>query len=325
MHGAFIFLIFLLVFVFIFALGIFLDYGETTNVNLEDSTKFFQTNQRRSDIIVSFTTMPQRLQSKSFMATVCSLLNQDTRPKEIRINIPYTSKRTGETYEIPKWLEAAPVTIHRCEDQGPATKYISTLRDYANTEQKILVCDDDSPMARTTITQYDILCVQYPNHVLTAFGNQFDRIHDKNGKLTAITTNPDVEGTLYTGKIHWIIPFFTKIKTVSTIQPVDLIYGLCGYVLQANMVDVDELTDYDSMPKEAFFVDDVVISGHLASRNVPRIVAHGLNFTRMTHENALHSLWGLMNSAGNKEALSLTVNRSNHNNESMINYFFNKW
>jgi hypothetical protein len=62
------------------------------------------------------------------------------KPDEVALNIPFTFKRTGEEYN----LEDAPtgVKIYRCDDFGPATKFIPTsFREDGNTI--IIYIDDD--------------------------------------------------------------------------------------------------------------------------------------------------------------------------------------
>lgn len=256
------------------------------------------------------------------------MLKQSIRAQEIRINIPYVLKKTGEEYVIPEWLSKTPVTIVRCEDQGPATKYLPTLKYFEGTSQKVLVYDDDSIMPQNMVERYVTLTNKYPDKVLGSFGNRFDRVLDSQGRLVETSTNPDTQGHTFCGGRHFVLSLFNNAKLLTgdkVIEPVDMLYGLSGYCLRANMVDVSILGDYSLLPKEAFFVDDVVINGHLASRGVPRAVAQGLDFTRMTYESTLQYLKGHMFAGSNKEALSTSVNKTNHNNEVTIRHFLSHW
>ena len=54
-------------------------------------------------IIVSITTSPRRI--KLMKNTLDSILNQTHPPDLIRINIPKQFKRTGQYYDIPKFIK----------------------------------------------------------------------------------------------------------------------------------------------------------------------------------------------------------------------------
>ena len=88
----------------------------------------------------SLTTTPSRF--NNIQPTLDSLIKQN--PKNIYLNIPYVFKKTGEEYIIPKWLELyKKVTIIRCEDQGPSTKFMGLFNHKINPEEYICVVDDD--------------------------------------------------------------------------------------------------------------------------------------------------------------------------------------
>jgi hypothetical protein len=303
------------------------DFAESCSCDINESSRKYLNNKNISDIVVTFTTMPQRLKSATFKKCVSSILTQSLRAQEIRINIPYILKKTGENYIIPEWLSKTPVIIVRPEDEGPATKYLETLRHYKDTKQKILVYDDDSILPPNTILKYDKFMKEYPNTVIATFGTLLNRKKNKNGETVAVTDSED-KAIQFAGKYHMCTHFcykhLQKVMKSDKIQKVDFIYGVNGYCLVADMVDVNVLSDFKSMPKSAFFVDDIVMSGHLASRNIPRVVGYDLECTRMTYENIFGVLKHYFDGS-NKETLSLTANSSNKNNATMIEYFSPHW
>lgn len=99
-------------------------------------------NQDHSNIVVSLTTIPIRIEH--IEQTIKSLLYQDRLPKKIYLNIPHKSFRDGSEYTIPKWLENlnALEIVRPDLDYGPSTKFIPTLERH-DVNQLILVVDDD--------------------------------------------------------------------------------------------------------------------------------------------------------------------------------------
>ena len=221
------------------------DIDYPNNYDHINASKFYNSNLNISDIVVSFTTMPKRLKQETLKCTINSFLNQTVRAQEIRINIPSILKKSGETYEIPQWLTETPITIVRCDDEGPATKYLPTIRHFQNSQQKIFICDDDQIYTKHTIETYQKLTKQYPNFAIGAEG----------AKLKNHTFD---ERTMIS---NGTIRIFPRLKDSSF---VNVLYGSGGYCIKANMVDISFLENFQQLPKEAFFVDDIVMSGGMS-------------------------------------------------------------
>jgi len=93
-------------------------------------------------IYISLTTIPPRI--KNLNKSVDSLLNQTQKPDKIFINIPYKYKRFDETIrddQIPKFNNKI-VEIVRCEDRGPGTKLMGSLKKFEK-DSLIVLADDD--------------------------------------------------------------------------------------------------------------------------------------------------------------------------------------
>ncbi len=93
----------------------------------------------RKRVVVSLSTIPSRVDK--IQSTIDSIWNQSYKPTEIALNIPWKFKRKNEEYDESKFPKN--VTIYRCEDLGPATKFVPTaLRE--DSETIIIYIDDDA-------------------------------------------------------------------------------------------------------------------------------------------------------------------------------------
>ena len=93
-------------------------------------------------IYVSLSTIPQRI--KNINHSVDSLLKQSKKPDKIFINVPYKYNRFDEIVnesQIPKFFNDK-VEITRCEDCGPGTKLLGSLKKLKKDSLLILVDDD---------------------------------------------------------------------------------------------------------------------------------------------------------------------------------------
>jgi len=94
-------------------------------------------------IYISLTTIPERF--KNLSKTISSLLLQKKRPDKIFINIPKKYSRFKEIIpneEIPKFNTDI-VEVIRCEDFGPGTKILGSLKKLKKDSMVILVDDDN--------------------------------------------------------------------------------------------------------------------------------------------------------------------------------------
>ncbi len=94
-------------------------------------------------IYISLTTIPERF--KNLNKTISSLLSQKKRADKIFINIPKEYTRFKEIIaneQIPKFNSDI-VEIIRCEDYGPGTKILGSLKKLKKDSLVILVDDDN--------------------------------------------------------------------------------------------------------------------------------------------------------------------------------------
>ena len=92
-------------------------------------------------IYISISTIPSRI--KSIDKTINSLLNQTLKPDKIFVNIPSKYKRfknNVEEKDIPNFSNEVEIT--RCEDFGPGTKLLGSLKKIDKNSLLILADDD---------------------------------------------------------------------------------------------------------------------------------------------------------------------------------------
>ena len=73
------------------------------NSSLKSLDEKWAKAEKKADVIVSFTTIPERVDKID--GTIKSLLIQKELPKRINIYLPYKSFRNGKEYVIPEWLK----------------------------------------------------------------------------------------------------------------------------------------------------------------------------------------------------------------------------
>lgn len=312
--------------------ALLLSSGTTCAFNLDQSSKFYLSNTNISNIIITFTTMPDRMHSSTFKRMVSSTLDQSMRAQEIRANIPYELKKKGTKYIIPEWLLKLPITIVRVDDLGPATKFLSALKDYAGTKQRLLVCDDDQILHVDSVKEYHIASSKYPNAAITGHGavfpREFNPITHELSKIEFEESNGQSKS--FVGQFNPVVKLFlpNNPKQVSNnkFEPVDLLYGCFSYSITCDMINYEEFTDWNNMPKEAFFVDDIVLSAHLAKNKVVKIVAPNIHVTQLTYDSILKAvLFYVFRITNDSEALSETTNTTNRNNNIVIKHFMKEF
>jgi hypothetical protein len=129
-------------------------------------------------IVVSFTTSPTRINKCGPM--INSILDQSRRPDLFILNIPEEFARTGETYNVPKYIRKS-LTVNRIAvDYGPATKIIPAvlyLREHADVydpeNTRIIYLDDDIAYPKKMVETYEKMIDPNDNNVWTSTGFDF--------------------------------------------------------------------------------------------------------------------------------------------------------
>lgn len=230
------------------------DEWRLARVPIETLAASWAANRRDSGLVVTLTTIPSRIDALG--PTLKSLLRQTARPSEIRLCVPQWSQREQCAYELPAWLRALPgVTIVPCADEGPATKFLPTLRAVA-PDQAVLVVDDDRIYHPRLLEKLAAAAVAHPDEVVSAAG--WDAPADRIDRPTTLWAR-------FTAAAY--VP--VRANQVRRARGVDIVQGLHGYVVRPRFFELAELGDFSKAPAALRFVDDVWIS---AQCRVPRVV-----------------------------------------------------
>jgi hypothetical protein len=237
-------------------------------------------------LVVSLTTIPSRL--SNICPCLNAILQQSCPPDLIRIHIPDFSTREKKPYCIPEYLIRHPaIRINRWPmDEGPILKLTGALKTESDPKTLIVTVDDD------TI---------YPKNFLKTL-------------LLGHSLYPDAA----IGFRGWLLPrsgmFLDRhVLYANTIGPatrVDVLSGVNG-VLYPRHVFGSDFYDRTKLPPQAFFVDDICISGYLHTYRTPRILLPFpmrepfASFLRTSRSNPL---W--------------KINRDGINDQTLLNWYF---
>ncbi len=194
--------------------------------------------------IVSLTTVPKRI--PYLKPTLVSLLKQTVPPKEIHINLGEDFFKGFEIPEFFKDLDLVKIQWVK-KDMGPATKYIPTLERYKNTNQLIVIVDDDMYYSEKLIE--DLITAE----------------KKADGKKVFCINGFKVPENFQSASR----PSDKAIKSGS--QKVAVIEGCGGYTMRPHFVSVEQLIDLTNAPQRAHYDDDIWLSGHLSRMKVEKI------------------------------------------------------
>ncbi|WP_421763412.1 hypothetical protein [Ekhidna sp.] len=225
-----------------------LDHQRLKRLSLKELDTKWEQAKEKSDIIVSLTTIPERIDFLEL--TLKSLLYQKRLPKKIILNIPHQSFRTKKEYSQPNWLiDLKGVEVNRVEiDYGPATKFIPTL-EACSDNQLILVVDDDHIYPANYIEEFEQASEKYPDYILAGSG----------WRVPADLVDRD---TTLKMNLFNIPPSPEKGTRLKKIKKTDIIQGYGGYLIKPAFFDLESLKNFPETPSQLRFVDDVWISAH---------------------------------------------------------------
>lgn len=214
---------------------------------LEDFDAQWSAAPRRSEVIVSLTTIPSRLPHLEW--TLKSLMRQTVAPARIVLNLPRFSRREGCAYEVPERLRTlAAVEIREVEDLGPATKLVPTLLAEP-ADRMIVTLDDDRIYPAKLIETLERAARADPDGAF-AFGGWIVPA-DYVDRPTTVASN-----------FFMRPPAPVRATRLGAPKAVDVPLGFCGYLVRPRFFDLAALTDWSAAPDCAFFVDDVWIGAH---------------------------------------------------------------
>ena len=119
-------------------------------------------------IYVSVSTIPPRI--RNIKKSIDSLQNQTQKPDKIFLNIPYKYRRFENVVsdkDIPTF-ESKNVEITRCDDCGPGTKLLGSLKKLKKNSTLILA-DDDQVYEDYMIEKLYYFSSLYPNNAYSFY------------------------------------------------------------------------------------------------------------------------------------------------------------
>lgn len=254
----------------------------------------------RSNAVISLSVLPSRF--KGILPTLNSLTDQTILPEKIIINLPRFFKRDKTDYVIPKFVSSHPlVEINWIEeDMGPATKLLPTITYFEEEPDRlIIVVDDDQIYPKDLVANYIQNEKQLPNAAMTLSGWTVPDTFDHGDKRQ-----------LYSG----IVRFYRPDNSVNKASQVDCLQGAASFAVKPRFF-TKNVYDFQNAPREAFFVDDIWLSGNLALTKTPvYVIPAPFRFGRFVSLRQ-SSKFGLSNS----------VNSDNTNNNSLYRYFKDHW
>jgi hypothetical protein len=214
--------------------------------------------------VISLSTIPPRMHK--IESTLESLLNQSAEIDEIRVNIPKRYRRfefaPSDIPTLPKGVRAALVE----EDYGPATKVLPTVSELADTQVKILFCDDDHIYPRDWAATLIQASHEKPGCCIALRGHDLDNQTDWTGTLKRDLLprggqrRKDLKYRLQRSLslgLHKPSFYFSGY--------VDMLIGHWGALITPEMIPEEAF----GIPEHLWIVDDPWLSGHLTRNGVP--------------------------------------------------------
>ncbi|MBV6645851.1 MAG: hypothetical protein KI790_10400 [Cyclobacteriaceae bacterium] len=246
------------------------------------------------------TTLPSRI--ANIGPTVASLTHQSILPGRILINIPKESSREKRGYNIPTFLKRLPLVEINVIDKdfGPATKWLPALEKYAKKpETQIIVVDDDEI---------------YPHHLVS---NYLRFANDHNAVLTLVGWRVPADLNHANRFIQYGAIGDKPKQSLEVDKPTrtDCVQGASTFMIRPTQFNQDVFA-YDRLPQEAFFVDDIYVSGYLAKAKIPvKVIPASFRFARM--KVLKHLVFS--------ETLHRKENKTHHNNNKMYQFYKKYW
>ncbi len=271
----------------------FIEFFRYVALHLLPGSSFDSNNtDTRKDVYLSLTTIPSRI--GTLKATINSLLDQSTKPKKIIINLAGFEKDQIPVFLLRKEIELNLVT----RDLGPATKFLPTLK-LVPKDALVIIVDDDQVYPKTLVQNYVEASMKFPDCALCMVGWETPQSLQHEDRVIQFGAKFRLN--------H-------KEKPVKDVVPVDIMQGASSYAIKPSFFD-ESLFQYKEAPSEAYYVDDIWISGHLAKRKVSKLIfPASFKYCRLSNLKV-----------GAKTGLIKTANKNHQNNNVLYQYFKDYW
>ena len=211
-----------------------------------------------SKVIVSLTTIPSRV---AFLEKFLEGINAQTlQPDQIELNLPvaYTRRKLGVIARnlIPKEFK-----VFDCEDLGPATKILPTIRRYKGTDTQIVYCDDDRLYDPNWLERLVGMNLRYPDACIA------ERTLPVRSRIAA--RDHKKKNLVYRLRRAASFGLWRPLSTTSRVQA-KIIEGFAGVLVRPEFFD----ETVQNVPEDVVLVDDVWLSANLVLNNVPILNSH---------------------------------------------------
>jgi len=219
----FFLVIFLILFLYINFSNSFLPHKHRMQ-NRTNNSRYVENYENNKKIIVTMTTIPERIEKKTIKKTLDSLVNQTKKPDIIYINVPKKSKKNID-YPIDKLNEITSnydnVKVNLIEDDlGPITKIIPTL-EFINSDDSVILVDDDvqyKPVMIEQLINANKDAVGYAGRI----NQEFKLSNNYSGPVDFLET---YAGVMYKGHVlSGLNTFYKEVKEVCEKQD-DIVIG----------------------------------------------------------------------------------------------------
>ena len=207
-------------------------------------------------MIVSLTTVPERIQH--IKLCIESIKLQTKPATKILLWIPYTYKGNQE-YNIPQFLyEEDLVEIIRCEDCGPATKFVHTIKRL-ELDEEFIVIDDDQIYSQYLIE--DLTSAPFLTGAKSTKGTYWVN-HDGNPDKPGDETAPNKQRKFVRNIIPEKLDYLNKYSFSTT----PIICGCDGMLLKPRFFN----KDIHNIQQQFFNCDDIWLSGYLEAHKIKK-------------------------------------------------------
>ena len=233
-----------------------------------------------------------------------SILEQTRKPDLILLNIPRVFERTGETYDIPKFVEKSVVVNVVDKDYGPGTKLIPTIRyliqnGYDPKKTRIIYLDDDIYYMVKMIETYEKVIADKDDNVWTATGFDFMNMQ-LNGKRQHKDQATIAEGY---GSVCVKLSMFDADAVADAATDVD--------AAAAADTDFFKYIDRYITDSDCRLSDDIILSNYYHKKNV------GIFIVNITNHHSIHDIWrynNILEYGKQEDALHNGANGTSFNN-----------
>lgn len=212
-------------------------------------------------VVISMTTIPSRV--SRLKTVVDSLLAQSWPISEIRLYLPKRYHRfPGQTININE-VDPRVTLVEVDKDLGPLTKIAFAVDEFKDQDVLVLACDDDMAYDSGWVARFMNTFEEYPNSCLVQSG-AFLYQYAPHSVACCKHPRAQYKGLVYRLKRAVTIGLWKPKTPFLKSGYVDVGEGWGGILVNPKWFD----TKFKNIPEEIRLVDDVWISGYLASKRV---------------------------------------------------------